>query len=454
MSESEYVSYANSIVLQIDEANRTITNDGTNTPIILGVRGDDCAERIYFESPKQLSPEIDLLEQSDVEDELKTVKVNVYVNYRNAVNEPYIQECSTPTQSVTSDMVRFSWIITNKATINRGEVKFNVCVKRTVYNKETKKWELTNEWHTTTFVGKVLDGIDVTKKTPEIITHDSITIQQLDDQVNAYAQAVSTYAENLETLNTSLANVNAYVDTVVGPAVTSEVDAKMGNYALIEYVDEKISETYSEIEDIREHMDGDYLFLYGGEMGGNIEFASGGIVSSNEKAAGGFEFDIDGTPVIISDTMSIRVGTDPDPLLAEYTYHFPTPESKEGTLALISDIPEAPKYYEHRITIFSDNDDTFAYARFVSKSDHPISGITELAGVIRSYVKATNVQNAIMATGLSKSSVESECGPVCSLYAYSETELRLTYIDSSYDMQFRDVTETDWSTSDEVVEIN
>ena len=432
---SVYTAYANSIVLKIDEANRALTNNGGSTPIVLGVIGDDCAERVYFEAPAQLSPEINLLENSD------TVKVHVYVNYRNAVNEPYIQECSDVVQSVTSDMVSFSWIVTNKATINRGEVKFNVCVKRTVYNSEIDTWQLTNEWHTTTFIGKVLDGIDVAKKTPEVITHDSTTIEQLTVQTNAYAAAVSGYAANLETLNTSLADVNAYIDSKVGPAVTNEVtsqvNSKMNNYALAATVEESISEVYSEISDVREHMESDYLYASGGQMYGNITFSYGGIATNNSNAAGGFEFDIDGTPVIISDTMSIKVGTDSDPFLADYTYHFPKPESKEGTLALTSDIPENPAYHEHRIHV-SINDmgykvsgDVF-FTLIAKESPFEINSMDSLVNILKNVKEATSKSTSIMATGyvVTDKSTDTTMHNICSVHTDSYPRLVLNYINN------------------------
>lgn len=196
-------AYENSIVLQIDEANRAITNNGKNAPIILGVKGDDCAERVYFESPKILSPEIDLLDTTE------GVTISVYINYKNASNEPYIQECSDVAAVANTDTVTFSWLVTNRATNTKGEVKFNVCVKKFVDG------QLTNEWHTTTFTGKVLDGIDVTAKTPEVITHDTVTLQALTIQVQSYAAQIAGYGESVDALNETLSDVDDYIDTSV-----------------------------------------------------------------------------------------------------------------------------------------------------------------------------------------------------------------------------------------------
>lgn len=206
-------AYENSIVLQIDEKNRAITNDGKNTPIILGVKGDDCAERVYFESPKILSPEINLL------DETEGVSVRVFVNYKNASNEPYIQECTDVAAVANTDTATFSWLVTNNATNTKGDVKFNVCVKK--FDSDGK---LTNEWHTTTFVGKILDGIDVTAKTPEVITHDTVTLQALTLEVQNYAASVNSLTAKYE-------DVEAAID--------ASVDSKMDSYTTTEDADSK-----------------------------------------------------------------------------------------------------------------------------------------------------------------------------------------------------------------------
>ena len=205
-------AYANSIVLQIDEANRSITNNGKNTPIVLGVKGDDCAERVYFESPTHLSPEINLLDKTE------GVSVRVYVNYKNASNEPYIQECTDVVALVGTDKSTFSWLVTNRATNTKGDVKFNICIKKFV--NET----LTNEWHTTTFIGKVLESVDVTAKTPEVITHDTVTLQALTVQVQDYASAVVGYGNSVNNL---IAKYND-VEEVINESVDAAVVAKSG----------------------------------------------------------------------------------------------------------------------------------------------------------------------------------------------------------------------------------
>lgn len=451
---SIYTAYANSIVLKIDEASRSLTNnDGSTTPIILGVRGDDCAERIYFESPKQLSPEIDLLESSE------TVKIHVYVNYRNAVNEPYIQECTDVAESTTSDTVNFSWIVTNKATVNRGDVKFNICVKRTVYNAETDKWELTNEWHTTTFVGKVLDGIDVTKKTPEVITHDSVTIEQLTVQTNAYAAAVNGYATEVNALHKTLDDVNAYVDSVVDSSVETYVNNKMTDYLLAD-------DYWSEHENIVTDID-NRLSKEGGQMNGNIEFAGGGIVYNNPQqtasdVAGGWIFNVNGYPMIVSDELKICACTEYDPFLMPLTYNLP---AESGTLARLEDIPEipvVPKYYEHRVRISgkgSGNSSEYLFT-LITKS---ATAFTTLSSLVTELIKRGAIDHIsyIPATGMHKVNVNNAGYHVFGIYARSEGDfLEVCYYSSDpdeenggYFMDFNTIFEDSYTISDSFYEI-
>ena len=76
---------------------------------------------------------------------------------------------------------------------------------------------------------------------------------------------------------------------------------------------------------------------------------------------------------------------------------------------------------------------------------------TDYAITMFFVINATSIQQAIMASGLSKSSIASECGHVCSIYAQSDTELAIVFIDKDYGMQNRDATDTNFYVSDEPV---
>lgn len=137
--------------------------------LILGVKGDDCAQRIYFECPKYINEFID---------DMTSDNITVFIDYKNAYGEPYIQECARPV-TFNDSTVTFSWIVTKFVTAKAGNVSFNVCVKKTVNGV------LENEWHTTDITGRVLTKVDTTDKSPEVITHDTVTIEKLTLEVSA-----------------------------------------------------------------------------------------------------------------------------------------------------------------------------------------------------------------------------------------------------------------------------
>ena len=182
------------IKLTVNTAKRTLEYDGT---LILGVKGDNCAQRIFFECPKSINEFID---------DMTSDNITVFVDYKNAYGEPYVQECAKPV-TFDDNTVTFSWIITKLATAKAGNVTFNVCIKKTVDGV------LENEWHTTNnMVGKVLDSVDVSKKTPEVITPDTVTIENLTLEVAA--------------LKSTLQDTEEYIND----EVESQVSAEMNQY--------------------------------------------------------------------------------------------------------------------------------------------------------------------------------------------------------------------------------
>ena len=302
------IDYTNGIVLQVNEATRTITNGGKDTPIILGVKGDDCAERIYFEIPKHLSSFITDVTKEGIlnTDNESTI---VYVNFKNAMHDIYIEELillrnkdGLIVESEEGNPV-FYWEVTNNATEAKGEVKFNICVKRsTRENAEAVEWKLQNEWHTTMFTGKVLDSVDVsrTSPTPEVIVHDTITFQTL----NKYAAAYNNWSQ-------TLSSMDGYVDS----EVEASVNLKMSDYALKTDLNS-------------------YLPLSGGAMTGNIEMSAGGIIykdGMNADEYAGFCIAPQGEPVIISKDLSLCFTTSEDYVMYTHEYKFP---QNSGTLLL------------------------------------------------------------------------------------------------------------------------
>ena len=179
------------IVVSVDPITRVMSYDGQ---LVLGARGDDCAQTVYFECPVRIN---------EILDDLSTDAFTVYVSYKNANGEVYRQQCSKI--PMDTNKIKFGWIITNNVTYKKGDVSFNLCIEK----KEDGK--LVAEWHTTnSLIGKVLDTVNVTNRTPEVITHDSVTYESLTTEVKA--------------LRAELADVDGYIDSEVSSTVSAEME--------------------------------------------------------------------------------------------------------------------------------------------------------------------------------------------------------------------------------------
>lgn len=173
------------IILSVDEPSRTINYDGN---LILGVKGDRFAERIYFRCPQYVYK--DVSEFIDLEKPTTKIKIN----YKNAYNEPYIEECTK--HGLENGEFIFSWFISDWATVKDGVVTFNVCV---IDESETLKDQngntIVQEWHTTTFKGTILPAIDVSDVTPEVYTSETKTSAAIVDEIKTLEGIVKEYED-------------------------------------------------------------------------------------------------------------------------------------------------------------------------------------------------------------------------------------------------------------------
>ena len=148
------------VIITVDTLSRALNYEGS---LILGVRGDNCAQKVYFDCPKAVSDFI-----TDVSDG----SVSAWVDLKNAFGEIFKMELAKLEKDTTS--VYLAWTITNDVTYKSGDVVFNLCIQ-----KVDADGNLHNEWHTTNnLIGKVLPSVDASKKTPIVITHDSATLQR------------------------------------------------------------------------------------------------------------------------------------------------------------------------------------------------------------------------------------------------------------------------------------
>lgn len=194
------------IILSIDEPSRTIKYDGE---LILGVKGDRFAERIYFRCPLQVYKE----ESRVIDLTLPTTKI--YIDYKNAYNETYIEECFK--HGLENDKYIFSWFVSDHVTPKDGTISFNVCIKDESEDlKDNENNIIIKEWHTTTFKGIVLPAVDVSSNTPEVITSDTITSTAIIEAMNSYEVA-------FKELNETLSDVNDYIDSQISEELDSYI---------------------------------------------------------------------------------------------------------------------------------------------------------------------------------------------------------------------------------------
>lgn len=195
--------------LTVDEQTRAIKYEGS---LLLGIEDDYQADRIYFRIPKIVGDNIDVSAET----------AQIYVDFKNAYNEPYIIECTD--KALQEDgTVKFSWLLTEKVTAAKGKVEFRVCVKNYVDGL------LHNEWHSAIFVGEVLKGIDVSSKTPEILVDTTASTYLLIQKISEWeAKLDETYANiagyTKDEVDTKIEEINNDIN-----AQTAELDQRIDN---------------------------------------------------------------------------------------------------------------------------------------------------------------------------------------------------------------------------------
>lgn len=186
------------VIITVDTLSRALKYEGS---LILGVRGDNCAQKVYFDCPKAVSDFI-----TDVSDG----SVSAWVDLKNAFGEIFKMELAKLEKDTTS--VYLAWTITNDVTYKSGEVSFNLCIQ-----KVDADGNLHNEWHTTNnLIGKVLPSVDASKKTPIVITHDSATLQR-------YAIEYANLSGEVTELKQKVLDYTAVVEEVVDPMIDDKL---------------------------------------------------------------------------------------------------------------------------------------------------------------------------------------------------------------------------------------
>lgn len=138
-------------ILTIDADTRTIEVPGD---FLLGVETDNDAERVEFQCPKVVG------------DNLELTQYHIYIHYQNAKGEKGKYLCEDIEDG--GENITFSWLLSQKAVLYKGQTKFLVCAKKTQ--------EDTIVWNTTLASGNVLEGLDVDE---DIVQQNDDVIEQI-----------------------------------------------------------------------------------------------------------------------------------------------------------------------------------------------------------------------------------------------------------------------------------
>lgn len=131
----------------IDVTTRTITIPESLK--IAGVMADNKVKRIYFKVPKQA-------QIADLS------KLDVHINYLNAEMQGDRHDCTD--KAVSGEYMTFSWLISDFATMYKGNIKFIVCMDST---------ETEEHWNTTVATLEVLEGLEtsaaIMEQNPDVL---------------------------------------------------------------------------------------------------------------------------------------------------------------------------------------------------------------------------------------------------------------------------------------------
>lgn len=165
---------------------------------LFGVESDEKSERKYFKVPKIVGNGVDLS------------KLQLRINYQNASKIPSGKDMYIVTDATVynDEWVYFSWELSRKVTLYKGNIYFIVCAV-----KADSKGNITNEWNTTLAEGKVLEGLEV-ETSQEQQYQASDYLEQLKQQLLEYSKEIkdtfpSDYTE------TEASTLEAKIDTAI-----------------------------------------------------------------------------------------------------------------------------------------------------------------------------------------------------------------------------------------------
>ena len=165
----------------IDKSTRTITAPAGFKNF--GVESDENSNRVYFQCPRYVGDNLDL------------ATLNIRVNFQNANKEK--DQYIVTDVAIDGENIRFSWVLSRKATAYKGSISFIICAVKT-----NAQGVITNEWNTTLATGAVLSGLEV--EIPEIPEEVTDVVNQLLDIVDtAKSDMEAATAEGMANIKTA-----------------------------------------------------------------------------------------------------------------------------------------------------------------------------------------------------------------------------------------------------------
>ena len=158
--------------------------------LVFGVESDSGSVRKYFQCPRHVGNNLDLAASF------------IRMNYRNANGE--IDSYLVEDVAVDSENVTFSWLLSPKTTMYKGQLSFVMCVVGP---------DTTVQWHTTIGRGQVLEGLEPDSAIAEEGAAD--VVAQLIEMVEAQTSAVKTEG------STQISSVRSAAQTAQAAAVAA-----------------------------------------------------------------------------------------------------------------------------------------------------------------------------------------------------------------------------------------
>lgn len=146
-------------IITIDADTRIID---VGSDFLLGVETDNDAERVKFQCPKIVGDNLDL------------TQYHIYIHYQNAKGEKGKYLCEDIEDG--GENITFSWLLSQKVVLYKGQTKFLVCAKKTQ--------EDTIVWNTTLASGNVLEGLvvdeDIVQQNDDVIEQILLKLEQIE----------------------------------------------------------------------------------------------------------------------------------------------------------------------------------------------------------------------------------------------------------------------------------